>query len=84
MYYFCNETNIIIMKSTQLKDLLNHLKKRKSITSMEAINIYGITRLSARIFELRENHIIDSIPVTSKNRYNRPVTFTKYVYRNEK
>lgn len=38
----------------QARKVLAHLKKRGSITPMEAIITYGITRLAARIFELRE------------------------------
>ena len=42
------------MSDTQEKIILNHLKKHKFITTWEAITQYRITRLSARIFELRE------------------------------
>ena len=42
------------MSDTQENIILNHLKKHKFITSWEAITQYRITRLSARIFELRE------------------------------
>lgn len=38
----------------QARQVLNHLEKRGSISPMEAIITYGITRLAARIFELRE------------------------------
>ena len=42
------------MSQTQENQILNHLKKHKFITSWEAIQEYRITRLSARIYELRE------------------------------
>ena len=42
------------MSKTQENQILNHLKKHKFITSWEAIQEYRITRLSARIYELRE------------------------------
>ena len=42
------------MQNTQENQMLNHLKKHKFITSWEAIQEYRITRLSARIYELRE------------------------------
>lgn len=42
------------MSDTQENIILNHLKKHKFITTWEAITQYRITRLSARIFELRE------------------------------
>lgn len=34
--------------------LLKYLKAFKSITSLEAINIFGETRLSARIYDLKK------------------------------
>ena len=33
--------------------VVNHIRKHGSITSKEAIMNYGITRLAARVFELR-------------------------------
>ena len=55
------------MSDTQENIILNHLKKHKFITTWEAITQYRITRLSARIFELRErghqiitNHISEN------------------------
>tara|TARA_R100000697_G_scaffold43588_1_gene56721 strand:- start:221 stop:436 length:216 start_codon:yes stop_codon:yes gene_type:complete len=42
------------MVISQENIILDHLKKHKFITSWEAIQEYRITRLSARIYELRE------------------------------
>lgn len=42
-----------IKMETQDLIILHHLKKHRSITSWEAIEKYRITRLSARIFNLR-------------------------------
>lgn len=39
--------------SPQARRILNHLEKRGSISPMEAIITYGITRLAARVYELR-------------------------------
>jgi hypothetical protein len=44
---------------SQVKRVLNHLQD-KTITSWEAINKYGITRLSAIIFVLRKDYTITS------------------------
>ena len=41
------------MALSQEKLVLEHLKKKGSITSMEAIQEYGATRLSAIIYNLR-------------------------------
>ena len=40
---------------TQEKQILEHLQKHGSITSYEAFELYGATRLSAVIYNLRHN-----------------------------
>ena len=54
---------------TKKQRVLNHLKSGKSITSMEAITLYGVTRLAAVIHTLKtyEGHNIDSENVKGKN-----------------
>lgn len=42
------------VKLTQCETILSHLDKYESITSYEAFERYGITRLSGRIKELRD------------------------------
>jgi len=42
------------MTETQNQIILSHLKSGKVITPMDALDICGSFRLSARIFELRE------------------------------
>ena len=67
--------------TTQQEAVLWHLNKYGSITSWEAIKEYGATRLSAIIYNLRdEGHIIKSESETTKNRFNRTVTFVVYKY----
>lgn len=39
---------------TQKQTLLRHLKRRKTISSFEALMVYGIARLASRIDELRQ------------------------------
>lgn len=47
---------------TQKDQVIKHLKKFKSITSWEAIQEYGITRLSAVIYDLKDyGHLITTI-----------------------
>ena len=41
-------------KTTKLQKVLEHLQKNNTITSMEAIDLYGATRLSDIIFKLRK------------------------------
>jgi hypothetical protein len=51
------------------KIIKDHLKKHKSITTWEAIKKYKITRLSGRIFDLREAGVkIKSIWQESKGK----------------
>jgi hypothetical protein len=58
-----------------------HLKENKTITSWEAIKHYGATRLSAIIFNLRdEGFEIESIPQKVTNRFGRTTTIAKYKY----
>lgn len=63
----------------QTKTILQHLCKHKSITSIQAFELYGITRLSARIFDLRSaGHKIGLIWETSLNRFGIPTRYGKY------
>lgn len=55
------------MKGTQNEMILHHMKVHGSITTMEAFQKYGVTRLSGRIWELRKNHNIIGTPETTKN-----------------
>lgn len=43
-----------ILNKTQLDHLKAHLKAGRSITPLEALGLYGIFRLAARIKELRD------------------------------
>ena len=64
---------------SQNRIILTHLIKHKSITSMDAFELYGVTRLSARIYNLREQgHKIGLVWEESVNRYGRPVRYGRY------
>jgi len=62
------------MSQTQENQILNHLKQHKFITSWEAIQEYRITRLSARIYELREK----GYQIITKNITENGKTFAEY------
>ena len=67
---------------SQSDAILWHLKQYGSITSYEAIKEYGATRLSAIIFNHRQDgYNIDSVPLTKKTRFGRNTTIAKYVYK---
>ena len=62
------------MVTSQENQILNHLKQHKFITSWEAIQEYRITRLSARIYELREK----GYQIITKNITENGKTFAEY------
>ena len=62
------------MQNTQENQILNHLKQHKFITSWEATQEYRITRLSARIYELREK----GYQIITKNITENGKTFAEY------
>lgn len=65
---------------TQEEMIRKHLNKKGSITSWEAIKLYGCTRLSAKIYNLRNEGLkIRTEHVTKKNRFGYLVTFAKYI-----
>ena len=71
------------MKGSKVR-LLEYLKKNHTITSMEAFQLFGITRLSARIFDLRAlGYIIDTVMVEDVNRYGEACRYAKYVYKGD-
>lgn len=64
---------------THTEIIKEHLEKNGYITSFEAFERYGITRLSAIIYQLRNKGLnIDNIPLTTINRYGKKVSFVKY------
>ena len=67
------------MKETQNTRLIRHLIEHKKITSLEAINRFGITRLSARIYDLKKDgYIFDCKPIVVRNRYGEKIRVTEY------
>lgn len=68
----------------QINDVLNHLKEHGSITSLEAIRLYGATRLSSIIFDLRKRgYRISTVMEEGTNRYSHTCRYAKYVYEGE-
>lgn len=63
----------------QLEAVKQHLESGKGITSLQAINLYGCTRLSDKIFKLRKSGMnISSLDREAVNRYGRTVRYTEY------
>lgn len=74
------------MKSTQQARVLGYLRAKGSITSLQAIQNYGITRLSAVIFDMIEKgHVFEKehqVKVT--NRFGEVNRVTRYHYKGMK
>lgn len=63
----------------QIEAVKWHLENKEKLSSMEAINLYGITRLSAKIHILRkEGWNIISKNVKCKNRYGLTSNYSDY------
>lgn len=68
--------------TNQMAKIREHLTKHGSITSWEAIELYGCTRLSAKIFDLRnKGWIIDTQMIEVKNRFGDETEIAKYILR---
>lgn len=66
-------------RTTMKERILRHLEDYGKITSWEAIQEYGCTRISEYIRQLREdNYKIETIWTESKNRYGDKVRFGIY------
>lgn len=67
-------------KISKTDKIIEHLNKHGSITSMEAIELYGATRLSAIIYSLRnKGYMIDTIDMPFIDRFGNKSVYGKYV-----
>lgn len=64
---------------TQKQRVLEHLKERGDITPLEAMELYGIMRLGARIWDLRsDGYAIKRETVAGKNRFGEATQYARY------
>ena len=64
---------------TQNERIVRHLEDFGSITSMEAMQDYGIMRLASRVNDLRRDGVpIVTEVVTGTNRYGEPTRWARY------
>lgn len=62
--------------------VLQWLQTKASISSMEAIENFGATRLSAIIFNLRKRgHNIETVKCEGTDRFGNKMTFARYYLR---
>jgi len=66
--------------NTHYTRLLDYLKQFKHITSLDAIRDLGNTRLSATIYQLRnDGYNIESEDIKVANRWGSATTVSKYI-----
>ena len=73
-------------KTNQILEIKRHLKNKKHITSLEAIKLYGCTRLSGVIYRLKNDFglIIETKIKTIRNRYGSISNIAVYRYLGDK
>lgn len=74
-----NQNSSVKIKTNKTQKVLEHLKKYGSITSLEAIDLYGATRLSAIIFNLRKSYHIDGISSECTDKYGNTARYVRYI-----
>lgn len=70
----------------QTSEILKHLMdpNNDGITSKQAFDLYGCTRLSAKIFNLRKlGYDIETQMVVGYTRYGDTCEYAKYIYMGE-
>lgn len=74
------------VKKTKTGEVTKYLMRYGSITSWQAIQKFGATRLADIILKFRKVHgraSVESKDVTEKDRYGNSCTFTRYIYHKE-
>jgi hypothetical protein len=68
-------------RMNKTKAVLNHLEQYGKISSMEAFKLFGATRLSAIIYNLRHEYGLNIVneTVKIKDRYNNTCLFDYYI-----
>ena len=69
---------------TQIERVQRHLEENRNITSLQAFNDYGVTRLADIIYKLRRRGMnIDTITIPVMNRYGDTCYVAMYELHNE-
>ena len=67
----------------QKEQVLNHMKKYGAITSWDAIQFYGVTRLAGVIYKLKKDGYEITTKTIRKKKGERTVTFAEYRLKND-
>lgn len=62
---------------TQNADVLNHLRKYKSITPIQALRLYNCFRLGARIYDIRRKGNLINMTLTKGRKHYAVYTLLK-------
>ena len=70
-----------VEEQTQISEVLKYLKRYRNITSMEAFEKFGATRLSDIVYKLRKRgYDIKTVMCEGKTRYGGRTSFAIYRY----
>lgn len=72
------------MRITQKDRVLDYMHQNGSITTWEAFQNLGVSRLTNVIAEIRKEYVVESITRNKKNRYGDQCHFSEYRLLNEK
>lgn len=62
--------------------ILKYMKENNGITSKEAFEEFGVTRLAACIFDLRQKgYLIDTLMLETTTRFDELTRYAKYVFK---
>ena len=69
------------MGATQTSDILRYMRRHpEGITQRQAAKLFGATRLSSIIFNLKaQGHRIETVIETERSRYGRTARYGRYV-----
>lgn len=66
-------------RTTQVDRVIAYMKQFGSVSTLEAFKDLGVTRLSARIFEIKQRgYKVKSEPIKAKNRFGEDVRYFRY------
>lgn len=72
-------------ETNQRQAVFDYLREHGSITSKEAFELFGATRLSAIVCDWRKRGInIQTLMIDGKTRYGSSCKYAKYIYSEEK
>ena len=75
-----NAKKVIYERGVKMRErILSHLKQNGTITTWEAIDLYGCTRLSEYIRQIRLEHDVTDRWITKRNRYGESVNYKEYL-----